>query len=326
MKIEIAESLTYSWLRHIKGCHITQNNWKTSPCWNFSKKVDADAVMNAVNSHTFIGGPKIAIKGIFSSSIDQTIKQAECDAIGINLIANEIYAVDVAFHSNGLGYGDTKTNIKRVLEKCARTAMCIIGFTGRTEADIYFASPKIRSSVLGPLQLCIGQLESIIIGLGYNFRFHLITNDDFRDEILLPIIKIANNVGDSNELFIRSITLLQMYGSCSASTIISTPVSTTIHTSNGCSTPFIPIGQFAKQTFTDLLNNGKLTSQQINDLQDGAFCKTTFGMNYPILIDANCITASLKPRYYKDLVGIYHISNDWYERNRTRLEDWLKTI
>ena len=33
MKIEIGESLIYSWLRHEKKCIVVQNNWKVSPEW-----------------------------------------------------------------------------------------------------------------------------------------------------------------------------------------------------------------------------------------------------------------------------------------------------
>ena len=33
MKIEMGESLFYSWLRHVKECQIVQTNWKTSPQW-----------------------------------------------------------------------------------------------------------------------------------------------------------------------------------------------------------------------------------------------------------------------------------------------------
>jgi len=31
MKIEMGESLLYSWLRHVKECQIAQTNWKVSP-------------------------------------------------------------------------------------------------------------------------------------------------------------------------------------------------------------------------------------------------------------------------------------------------------
>ena len=33
MKIEMGESLFYSWLRHVKECQIVQTNWTTSPQW-----------------------------------------------------------------------------------------------------------------------------------------------------------------------------------------------------------------------------------------------------------------------------------------------------
>ena len=33
MKVEVAESLVYSWLRHEKNCTIVQMNWKPSICW-----------------------------------------------------------------------------------------------------------------------------------------------------------------------------------------------------------------------------------------------------------------------------------------------------
>ena len=34
MKIEMGESLFYSWLRHVKECQIVQTNWTTSGQWN----------------------------------------------------------------------------------------------------------------------------------------------------------------------------------------------------------------------------------------------------------------------------------------------------
>ena len=33
MKIEIAESLTYSYLKHVEGCRFVQTNWTTSGKW-----------------------------------------------------------------------------------------------------------------------------------------------------------------------------------------------------------------------------------------------------------------------------------------------------
>ena len=39
MKLEMGESLFYSWLRHVKGCQIVQTNWKISSSWQ--RKHDA---------------------------------------------------------------------------------------------------------------------------------------------------------------------------------------------------------------------------------------------------------------------------------------------
>ena len=38
MKIEMGESLLYSWLRHVKECQIVQTNWKISPQWELKNR------------------------------------------------------------------------------------------------------------------------------------------------------------------------------------------------------------------------------------------------------------------------------------------------
>ena len=44
MKIEMGESLFYSWLRHVKDCQIVQNNWKPSPQWNLLHADELEAL------------------------------------------------------------------------------------------------------------------------------------------------------------------------------------------------------------------------------------------------------------------------------------------
>lgn len=88
------------------------------------------------------------------------------------------------------------------------------------------------------------------------------------------------------------------------------------------------IGQYAKQTLTDLLQSQKLTPANISDLEDPVFCKNTLGMNYPVLVDVNKNTPA-NGRYYKPDSSIdpYVICNDWYEnRNRSRFDAWLASI
>ncbi|CAN8141347.1 hypothetical protein THIOSC15_2890008 [uncultured Thiomicrorhabdus sp.] len=37
MKIEVAESMLQSWLKHIVGCEIVQSNWKPSNIWDYEE-------------------------------------------------------------------------------------------------------------------------------------------------------------------------------------------------------------------------------------------------------------------------------------------------
>ena len=87
------------------------------------------------------------------------------------------------------------------------------------------------------------------------------------------------------------------------------------------------IGQYAKQTLTDLLQSQKLTPVDISNLEDPVFCKNILGMNYPVLVDVTKMVPE-KGRYYKSESSIapYVICNDWYEKNRSKFDAWLETI
>ena len=107
MKIEMGESLIYSYLRHVKKCLFTQTNWKASSSWDYSPTIysEAKALFERILSNPDFGS-------IFPSSFDQTLKQAEIDVLGIDG-ANNIHAVDIAYHEDGLQYGDKNEKIGR---------------------------------------------------------------------------------------------------------------------------------------------------------------------------------------------------------------------
>jgi len=87
------------------------------------------------------------------------------------------------------------------------------------------------------------------------------------------------------------------------------------------------IGQYAKQTLTDLLQSPKLTPVDISNLEDPVFCKNILGINYPVLVDVTKMVPE-KGRYYKSesCIAPYVICNDWYEKNRSKFDAWLETI
>ena len=47
MKIEMGESLFYSWLRHVKECQAVQTNWKPSPAWQLQNEDELRGLMHA---------------------------------------------------------------------------------------------------------------------------------------------------------------------------------------------------------------------------------------------------------------------------------------
>ena len=142
MKIEMGESLIYSWLRHVKSCQIVQTNWKTSGHWTLTHEEDLEKIKEITGQFFNENyGYDIYKK---TASLSQLLQQAECDVIGVNVqdTSNSIYAVDVAFHKAGLDYHDKKTTVQKIIEKCVRTAMCLYGYLNVKEANIIFASPR----------------------------------------------------------------------------------------------------------------------------------------------------------------------------------------
>lgn len=104
MKIEMGESLIYSWLRHEKLCQLVQTNWKVSPFWELENHQDVEALFVICRNYFLERHSFDISKGC---SLEQFLKQAEIDGIGIaySTEAQYIYAVDVAYHEGGLNYG-----------------------------------------------------------------------------------------------------------------------------------------------------------------------------------------------------------------------------
>ena len=58
MKIEIAENLVSSYLKHTEGCRIVETNWKTSNTWKtteYDEKIASD-LFDKINNSEFFGG------------------------------------------------------------------------------------------------------------------------------------------------------------------------------------------------------------------------------------------------------------------------------
>ena len=117
MKIEIGESLALSYLKHVKKCTIYQTNWKISSQWTKLNEKAVKEAFNKINEYD-------AFKNVFPNKnlaievrLEQILKQAEIDILGMNQEEKKIYAMDVAFHKDGLRYSSSSEETKENLIK-----------------------------------------------------------------------------------------------------------------------------------------------------------------------------------------------------------------
>lgn len=333
MKIEMGESLFYSWLRHVKECQIVQTNWTTSSQWQLNNEERLEEIMTLTDKFFFDKyGYSIYKK---TSSLSQLLQQAECDAIGVEVRGgtNKIYAVDVAFHEAGVNYGGREATIKKIIAKSLRTAMCIYGYLGAQEAEIIFASPKINKGILDGVNPCLDDMQKLMDDLGFSFTFRIIANDDFRDKVLAPILKASNGVADTNELFIRGYQMMQMFEkktTAAGKAIAPTTPHTQTTEEEEETYAEMKIGKVAQLVMRPILESGRLSDSEVQQLQSKSYCNETLNLNFPLLVraDAEYDTA----RYYKDPVCVngidYVMCSQWVERpdnnDRPYLMRWIR--
>jgi hypothetical protein len=80
MKIEVGESLIFSWLRHVQGCPIVQTSWKPSPAWPVRTEA---ALASEFETMRKIAEERLGFEVFKKSSFQQFIRQAEIDVLGL---------------------------------------------------------------------------------------------------------------------------------------------------------------------------------------------------------------------------------------------------
>ena len=203
MKIEIGESLCYSYLRHVKRCWLVQSNWKVSEHWDKQRSdEELEDLFSSMRDLFDRDG------SVFKQTKDagQFLKQGEIDVVGLDQDGS-VHALDVAFHEAGLNYGGGAD--KRVLKKLLRTVMILQAYhSAETKLHVYFVSPKVHRAVQQPLEDIFTELEGEYPEIGW----HLLTNDVFADQVVRPTLEKAVAVSDTSELFVRSAKLLELAG------------------------------------------------------------------------------------------------------------------
>jgi hypothetical protein len=350
MKVEIGESLIYSFLRHEKNCLITQTNWKPSGNWNISQEIQDRAIyeFDKINKHH-------AFSGIFNSDLSQTIKQAEIDVLGIDQ-SNHIYAFEVAFHENGLQYGGKIETKNRIFKKLLRGYVTLKCYFPNHQHSIAFCSPKVNPAT----EQHIREYFEVLIQdfQTEDTEFHYFSNEKFNSEIAQKTLAKTLTEADSSELFARSIKLFNIFSKFNSSSsqptqqaqkvenftpeTPQTPLPASSQKTikiNNISVPLTKengesVQNYIKRIMRLLLNSNALSSQEIERLQDKEYCKKTFHLQFALLreIKDGYKDASGRGRYWstETFGGNYYVCSQWWKDYHTtyltRLTQWLLSI
>ena len=325
MKIEIGESLTYSYLKHIEGCRVVQTNWKTSEQWEITEdeKEQAKDLFQKVKSAE-------GFDGIFKkSTFDQLMKQAEIDVLGLNTTDNTVYGIDIAFHAAGLNYsGGKEKNAENVIKKIFRTIFVMqTYFSKYTKFESIFITPKVNPATESLLDNKIRQAKEIISGID-NITIDFIANDRFYNEIVKPVVELEKE-HDTSELFARAIKLLQI-GEKSNTITNSDHIPNKKPANNKRTTNGMKIGKFVQYVFRDAFKKNLITNKMIENLQNVDYSNKTFNAKFEILRKSSIsiIDTSGMKRYYanKFFCSNYWLTSQWYEPQWDLLLKWLISI
>jgi hypothetical protein len=163
MKIEIAESLIFSWLRHVQGCVVTQMNWKPSPSWSIA---DEHALRRRFEHIRTLAGDTIGVPIFKKCDFAQFVRQTEIDVLGLRWegdpAAMQVFAVDSAFHEGGLLYVSADETVGRVLKKLIRAALAVEAYLNAREAVMVFATPKVALPIREAIERHLAGLEAAL--------------------------------------------------------------------------------------------------------------------------------------------------------------------
>jgi hypothetical protein len=337
MKIEIGESLIFSWLRHVMGCPIAQANWKPSPTWPIRHEPDLAADFEKMRQ---IAERRLGFEIFKRSSFQQFMRQAEVDVLGLRFTEAGLaaIAVDSAFHENGVQYGDLKETVGRILKKMIRTAFVLDGYFDLDRADIVFATPKMHNAVHEALQGCWPELQSVLAdceGLSAgHVHLRIVTNGDFVEQVIQPVLDRMDEVADTTELFLRAQQLVRFCGV--------TPRPRQIHKNSAAALPVsdgeLKIGEHVRQTMERLAQAGRLQPEVIGKLLDARYCRMTFNLGLPFLkaIKPHLDLANQRTdergygRYWKDPLNTgasqFLMCNHWFVWQRPAFDRWVRDL
>lgn len=318
MKIEIAENMLYSWLRHCKECQIVQANYKASKIWQKKDESSLKKIFDAFQVDSSLKNFHFKSKNN-KEKFETVLQQTECDLLGINYDEKEnmqkIYAVESAFHERGLGY---KNSERKVLQKIFRDFLIIRLYFPIDSVNVIFATPAVSKEKKVLIDDCIKLLESFFSKQNCKVSLKFIANEEYVSEIVDPLCEYIDEIADGNELFVRAIKLNNLASKYKKQNNV------TARNSGS------KIGFIVNTRLRKLLLSEEMRENDVANLKSNEYCKSQFGLNFPVLRlctrGRNDSAGYL--RYYAEPIKIngkkYYVTNDWYERNKKGLLGYLE--
>lgn len=203
--------------------------------------------------------------------------------------------------------------------------MSIYASFGTKNAEIIFASPKIRGKDYSILQKDIKSAQQLLNQNGINYTFTLIANESFNLE-LIALLDKTKQVSDTTELFLRNYKLINMFENSGENKLSAENQLVTEETALEEYYTEQKIGKLVRSSLVQLLESNKVSAAEIEQLQTKAYSKEIFNLNFPLLVQLD--GEYDKVRYYRDPIVInnveYVLCSQWFNKDRELLINWIK--
>lgn len=338
MKIEIGEFLILSWLRHVRGCVVTQMNWSPSPAWTIARERELRATFEAVRrfSDDAIGRSSFA-----QIDFEAFVRHANIDVLGLRLDHHvggiEAIAVDSAINDTELPHGSAEETIVRLIQRMTRAGFALAAYLEPRQTNVVFATPWLAIPVRQEVQRHLSLLESRLAEQRNHavsrLRFRVIADGDFADEIVQPVLEHVDAVADTSGLVgqPQRSTPFGRAGNGSAPRRVDRPIKPTIRKGSR-------IGEHVRRTMHELAASGRLTAPIIGDLLDPRYCKARFNLGYAFLkpVDRSIPLSRQgndqhgRGRYWKKPLRVgdreFLMCNNWFVWQRDAFDAWVRDV
>lgn len=187
--------MMYAWAKHIQKYPVVEINWRASGQWERKGNTEATKLLGDIRRFLERKGCGIG-NNLSKIKYEQILKQVECDVLAQR--KRKILAIEMAFHSHGLGYGSPKENKCRYLKKMINLAVVTTEFFPNYEKRIVFASPlvstKSEEEINEAYQLLNAFFLTPVNKKNYKIKMELyVGKDSFNRKIRSPLVKLLNN-------------------------------------------------------------------------------------------------------------------------------------